>query len=82
MIDEAKISALVVSALTGVGLTMFLNSALRDLGTTLAITVPVTLVMGAVLFLFASDSIKKGGGKAPPDTADSKQARERANEGK
>jgi preprotein translocase subunit SecY len=64
-IDEAKLSALVISALTGVGLTLFLNQALRDLGTVLAITVPVTLVMGAVLFVFASDNIKKGGDKPP-----------------
>jgi preprotein translocase subunit SecY len=64
-IDEAKLSALFVSALTGIGLTLFLNQALRDLGTVLMITVPVTLVMGAVLFLFASDNIKKGGDKPP-----------------
>ena len=64
-IDEAKLSALVVSALTGIGLTLFLNQALRDLGTVLAITVPITLVMGAVLFVFASDNIKKGGDKPP-----------------
>jgi preprotein translocase subunit SecY len=63
--DEAKLSALFVSALTGIGLTLFLNQALRDLGTVLMITVPVTLVMGAVLFLFASDNIKKGGDKPP-----------------
>jgi preprotein translocase subunit SecY len=64
-IDEAKLSALVISALTGIGLTLFLNHALRDLGTVLAITVPVTLVMGAVLFVFASDNIKKDGDKPP-----------------
>jgi len=64
-IDEAKLSALVISALTGIGLTLFLNQALRDLGTVLASTVPVTLVMGAVLFVFASDNIKKDGDKPP-----------------
>ena len=64
-IDEAKLSALVISALTGIGLTLFLNQALRDLGTVLEITVPVTLVMGAVLFVFASDNIKKDGDKPP-----------------
>ncbi len=64
-IDEAKLSALVISALTGIGLTLFLNQALRDLGTVLAVTVPVTLVMGAVLFVFASDNIKKDGDKPP-----------------
>ncbi len=79
--DEAKISALVVSALTGVGLTLFLSSALRDLGSALSISVPVALAMGGVLFLFASDTIKKGG-KNPPGTEDTKQAPERANEGK
>jgi preprotein translocase subunit SecY len=64
-LDEATLSALVISALTGIGLTLFLNQALRDLGTVLAITVPVTLVMGAVLFVFASDNIKKDGDKPP-----------------
>ena len=64
-IDEAKLSALIISALTGIGLTLFLNQALRDLGSVLAITVPVTLVMGAVLFVFASDNIKKDGDKPP-----------------
>ena len=64
-IGEAKLSALFVSALTGIGLTLFLNQALRDLGTALAISVPITLVMGAMLFLFASDNIKKGGDKPP-----------------
>lgn len=62
---EARISALVVSALTGAGLTLFLNQALRDLTFALSISVPVTLVMGAVLFLLASDNIKKGGEKPP-----------------
>ena len=64
-IGEAKISALVVSALTGVGLTLALNQGFRDLGFVLSITVPVTVVMGAVLFLFASDNIKTGGEKPP-----------------
>ena len=64
-IGEAKLSALVVSALMGVGLTLFLAQALRDVGFALSISVPVTLVMGAVLFLFASDNIKMGGDKPP-----------------
>ena len=68
-IDEAKISALVVSALTGVGLTLFLNQALRDLSLALSISIPVTLVVGAVMFVFASDNIKKGGDKPPQDKA-------------
>ena len=76
-IGEARISAIAVSILTGIGLTFMLNSALRDVAFAMSISVPVTLVMGAVLFLFASDDIKKGG-KAPP----AKQAPERANEGK
>lgn len=64
-IGEAKLSALLVSALTGAGLTLTLNQVLRDLGFVLTITVPITLVMGAILFLFASDNIKKGGDKPP-----------------
>ncbi|MEZ6028920.1 MAG: hypothetical protein R3C46_04130 [Hyphomonadaceae bacterium] len=66
---EAKLSALIVSALTGVGLTLFLNSALRDLGSALTISIPLTLVMGIVLTIFATDNIKKGGEKPPPDKA-------------
>jgi hypothetical protein len=76
-IGEARISAIAVSLLTGIGLTFMLNAGFRDLGFVLSISAPVTLVMGAVLFLFASDDIKKGG-KEPPE----KQAPERANEGK
>ena len=76
-IDEAKVSAIAVSILTGVGLTFMLNTALRDLGFALSISGPATLVMAAVLFLFASDNIKKGG-KEPSV----KQAPERAKEGK
>lgn len=64
-IGEAKISALVISVLTGAGLTVMLKQALRDLGFALTITIPITLVMGAVLFVFASDNIKKGGEKPP-----------------
>ncbi len=64
-IGEAKLSALAVSGLTGIGLTIFLSQALRDIGYALSISLPVTLVMGAVLFLFASDNIKTGGDKPP-----------------
>ena len=66
-IGEAKISALVISALTGAGLTLALNQGFRDLGFVLSMTVPITLVMGAVLFLFASDNIKTDGDKPPSD---------------
>jgi hypothetical protein len=62
-IGEAKISALAVSALAGVGLTLMLNEAFRDLAFALSISVPISLVMGVTLFLFASDNIKKGGDK-------------------
>lgn len=65
--SEAKLSAIVISLLTGAGLTLALNAGFRDLGFVLSITVPVTLVMAAVLALFASDNIKKGG-KEPPKT--------------
>jgi hypothetical protein len=68
-IDEAKLSALGVSLLAGVGLTLFLSQATKDLGFALSITVPVTLIMGGVMFLFASDNIKKGGEKPPADKA-------------
>jgi preprotein translocase subunit SecY len=64
-IGEAKLSALAVSFLTGVGLTIVLNQALHDFGFALTITIPITLVMGAVLFVFASDNIKTGGDKPP-----------------
>lgn len=68
MISEAKLSALVISLLTGVGLTLMLNGALRDLSLTLSITVPITAVMAAVLMLFASDNIKKRDEKSPDNT--------------
>jgi hypothetical protein len=68
-ISEAKLSALAVSALTGIGLTLFLNQALRDLGSALAVSVPVTLVMGGVLTLFATDNIKKDGDKPSKNKA-------------
>jgi len=64
-VSEAKVSAFAVSLLTGVGLTLMLNTALRDLGYALSISVPATLVMGAVLMLFASDNVKKGGEEPP-----------------
>ena len=63
--SEAKISALVISVLTGVGLTLMLNQVLRDLSFALSISVPVTVVMAVVLFLVSSDNIKKGGDKPP-----------------
>lgn len=67
MIPEAKISALAVSALAGVGLTIALSNVYRDIGLALATSVPVALVMGAVLFLFASDDVKSRGDKTPKD---------------
>ncbi|RYY97974.1 MAG: hypothetical protein EON61_19740 [Alphaproteobacteria bacterium] len=66
-IGEAKISALAVSALTGAGLTLMLGQAFRDLGFALSISIPITLVMGGVLFLFASDNIKTGGSEPSSD---------------
>lgn len=65
MIGEARQSAIGVSLVTGVGLTLVLNQALRDIWFALQITVPITLIMGAVLALFATDSIKKGGEDRP-----------------
>jgi hypothetical protein len=69
VISEAKLSAVAVSLVTGIGITLFLSQALRDLGSALAISVPVTLVMGGVMTLFASDNIKKGGDKPPKNKA-------------
>jgi len=63
--SEAKLSAILVSALVGVGLTLTLSTAFRDLGAALSVSVPVALVMGAVLAVFATDEIKKGGSKPP-----------------
>jgi hypothetical protein len=59
MFSEARLSALVVSALTGVGLTIVLAGAFRSIVTALYVSVPVALVMGAILALTASDEIKK-----------------------
>jgi hypothetical protein len=67
---EAKISALAVSALTGVGLTLMLSQALRDVWFALSFSVPATLVMGGVLFLFANDNVKKRGAEPPPPQQD------------
>jgi hypothetical protein len=75
MIGEAKISALVVAGLTGVALTVTLKEALRSWTTAMSISVPAALVLGVVMFLMASDSIKKKGGDTKPPT-------KQANEGK
>lgn len=66
MFSEARISAVVVSLLTGAGLTFMLNTGFRDFGLALSISAPVALVMAAGLVLFASDNIKKGGEEPPP----------------
>jgi hypothetical protein len=75
MIGEAKISALVVAGLTGVALTVTLKEALRSWTTAMSISVPAALVLGVVMFLMASDSIKKKGGDTTPPP-------KQANEGK
>ncbi len=59
--SEARISAILVSFLTGIGLTLVLAEALRSLAFALTFTVPITLAMAAVLALLASDNIRKGG---------------------
>ena len=63
--SEARLSALVVAGLTGVGLTMIFSQSFRDIQMGLMIGVPVAVVMGAVLALFASDDVKKKSGKSP-----------------
>jgi hypothetical protein len=67
MISEAKLSALGVSVLTGVGLELMLGNVFQDYVFALTYSVPATVVMGAVMALFASDNIKKGGDKPPPE---------------
>ena len=74
MIGEAKISALLVAGLTGVALTLTLKEALRSWTTAMSISVPAAVVLGVVMFLMASDNIKKTGGEKKPP--------EQANEGK
>jgi hypothetical protein len=69
-IGEAKVSALLVAGLAGVGLTLVLREALRDLAMAISISVPVTLALGLGMFLMASDEIKKkGDDKRPPRQA-------------
>jgi predicted exporter len=63
--SEAKVSALIVAALAGVGLTLMLANALRDWGAALAVTVPLTLALGGVMALFASDGARKRDNKFP-----------------
>lgn len=58
-IGEAKISAVIVAGLAGVGLTLMFAEALRSLTTALAISAPVTLVLGLAMFLTASDEARK-----------------------
>ena len=48
-------SALIVAALAGIGLTLMLANALRDLMAALVIAVPISLALGAVMAVFASD---------------------------
>jgi hypothetical protein len=70
-IGEAKISALVVAGLTGAALTLTLQEALRSWTTAMSIAVPAAVLLGVVMFLMASDDIKKKGGdpKPPPKQA-------------
>jgi hypothetical protein len=65
MISEARLSAILVAAAAGVGLTLVLANAFRDILFALYISVPVALVMGAVMALFASDQVKKRDDKSP-----------------
>jgi hypothetical protein len=72
-IGEAKISALLVAGLAGVGLTLMFAEALRSLTTALSISVPITLVLGLVMFLTASDEVKNTGGDKPQKPDDQGQ---------
>ena len=61
------LSALLVSLMTGVLLTVLLSQAFRNVWLALGYTVPATVVMGGVMALIASEKIKfKMGGKKPP----------------
>jgi hypothetical protein len=70
-IGEAKISALLVAGLTGLALTLTLKEALRSWTTAMSISVPAAVVLGVVMFLMASDDIRKKGGdtNTPPEQA-------------
>ena len=67
--SEARLSAILVAALTGVGLTVMLVNVFRDIGMALMISVPAALIMGTVMALFASDHIKQGGDKPSKEEA-------------
>ena len=70
MISENAVGAIIVALLTGVALTLSLNSAFQNLGMALSYSAPATLVLAGVLLLLATDKIKldkfKLGGKKPP----------------
>ena len=65
--SEGMISALLVSLLTGIVLTILLAQAFRNVWIALGYTVPATLVMGGVMALLASEKIKLGGKKPPKE---------------
>jgi hypothetical protein len=67
-IGEARMSALIVAALTGVILTILLAQAFRSVTMALSMSLPVAGVMGLVMFFMASDRVKKGGEKPPQET--------------
>ena len=67
MISEGMISALLVTLVTGVMLTVVLAQVFRSVWIALEYTVPATLVMGGVMALIASEKIKLGGKKPPKE---------------
>jgi len=77
MIAENAIAAVLVALLTGGMLTMVLDRAVGNLWITLGYTAPATIVLGGVLFLLSTDTVRAGleklglgnlkfGGKKPP----------------
>jgi hypothetical protein len=56
---EAELSALILAALAGVGLTLMPADMLRDIGAAFAVGGAITLALGAVMAGFAGDGLKQ-----------------------
>ena len=77
MIAENAIAAVLVALLTGGMLTLAIDRAVGNLWITLGYTAPATIILGGVLFLLSTDTVRAGleklglsnlkfGGKKPP----------------
>jgi hypothetical protein len=65
MFSEARLSAILVSVLTGAGVVLIMGQAFRDVVMGLYFGIPVAIGMALVLSLFASDGVKKKQGEKP-----------------